>query len=157
MRLYARLYLTFVRNYLTRETKFSVNFLSLIIADLFGLATVILFSSIVYSKVETLGGWIRWETLFFLGTFSLIDAANMTVWMRNTFRLPEYVRTGELDLILTKPVDSQFYAMTRHFHLGHIGQAVGALVLLAYSWRHLGVRLSLLKLVLTKPAEPPWY
>lgn len=49
----------------------------------------------------------------------------MMVWMHNNYRLPEYVGTGELDLVLAKPVDAQFYVMTRYFHLGHIGQVIG--------------------------------
>lgn len=56
-----------------------------------------------YSHVDHIRGWGHY--LFFIGTFSLIDALNMTICFFGVISIPEKMQTGELDLYLTKPVN----------------------------------------------------
>jgi len=43
------------------------------------LIQILMFSSI-FSQVDSIGGWDRGQVLFFIGTFSLINALNMTLF-----------------------------------------------------------------------------
>jgi ABC-2 type transport system permease protein len=124
---YIRIHVAFVENCLARETEFNIHFFTLVSADAFIILTWLALFSVIYSRVDAIGGWTREETMFFLGTFALVDCLNMIVFMHNTLRLPEYVRTGGLDTILTRPMDSQVYVMTRYLHFGHISEAVAGL------------------------------
>ena len=59
---------------------------------------------IVYSNVERIGSWGVGEFILFLGTFALITAVGMAVYLFGIRQLPEKIIRGELDLYLTKPV-----------------------------------------------------
>ncbi len=59
---------------------------------------------VVYSHVDAIGSWGRGEMIAYIGTFSLINALNMTIYFFGINSIPHKVRSGELDLYLTKPV-----------------------------------------------------
>ncbi len=59
----------------------------------------------IYGHVDSIRGWGHGEILIFIGTFSLIDALNMTICFFGVISIPEKIQTGELDLYLTKPVN----------------------------------------------------
>lgn len=58
----------------------------------------------IYGHVDSICGWGRGEMIIFVGTFSLVDALNMSLYFFGVLSIPEKVQTGELDLYLTKPV-----------------------------------------------------
>lgn len=59
----------------------------------------------IYGHVDNIRGWGHGEILVFVGTFSLINALNMTIYFFGVLSIPEKIQTGELDLYLTKPVN----------------------------------------------------
>lgn len=58
----------------------------------------------IYSKVDRIGNWGQGDMILFIGTFSLINALNMSIYFFGVNSIPEKIRTGEIDLYLTKPV-----------------------------------------------------
>lgn len=62
----------------------------------------------VYSNVETIGSWGMGEMIIYVGTFSLLNAVNMTLYFFGVSAIPYKVRSGELDLYLSKPVSPLF-------------------------------------------------
>lgn len=63
---------------------------------------------VVYANVDTVGNWGRGEMILYIGTFSLLNAVNMTVYFFGINAIPDKVRSGELDLYLSKPVSPLF-------------------------------------------------
>ena len=63
---------------------------------------------VVYSNVETIGSWGKGEMILYIGTFSLLNAVNMTIYFFGTNAIPQKIRSGELDLYLSKPVSPLF-------------------------------------------------
>jgi ABC-2 type transport system permease protein len=59
----------------------------------------------IYSQVDSIGGWNKGQTIIFLGTFSLLNAINMTFYFFGVIGIPNKIRNGELDHYLTKPVN----------------------------------------------------
>ena len=59
----------------------------------------------IYSQVDSIGEWSRGNMVVFIGSFSLINAINMTVYFFGVNSIPEKIKTGELDLYLTKPAN----------------------------------------------------
>ncbi|MDR1532424.1 MAG: ABC-2 family transporter protein [Clostridiales bacterium] len=64
--------------------------------------------SVIYGQVDAIGGWSRGQMLVFVGTFSMINAINMTVYFFGLINIPELIRGGGLDLYITKPVNPLF-------------------------------------------------
>lgn len=63
---------------------------------------------VVYANVDTIGGWGHGEMILYIGTFSLLNALNMTIYFFGVNAIPHKIRSGELDLYLTKPVSPLF-------------------------------------------------
>lgn len=59
----------------------------------------------IYGHVDRILGWGHGEILIYIGTFSMINALNMTIYFFGIMSIPEKIQTGELDLYLTKPVN----------------------------------------------------
>lgn len=59
----------------------------------------------IYSQVDSIGGWNKGQTTIFVGTFSLLNAINMTIYFFGVIGIPGKIKSGELDHYLTKPVN----------------------------------------------------
>ncbi|MFR2646192.1 MAG: ABC-2 family transporter protein, partial [Blautia coccoides] len=55
----------------------------------------------IYSNVDRIGNWKQGDMILFIGTFSLINALNMSIYFFGVNSIPEKIRTGEIDLYLT--------------------------------------------------------
>jgi ABC-2 type transport system permease protein len=62
----------------------------------------------VYSNVEMIGTWGRGEMIIYIGTFSLLNAISMTICFFGVNGIPSKVKSGEMDLYLSKPVSPLF-------------------------------------------------
>ncbi len=62
----------------------------------------------VYANVDTVGGWGSGEMILYIGTFSLLNAVSMLVCFFGIITIPEKIRSGEMDLYLSKPVSPLF-------------------------------------------------
>lgn len=71
----------------------------------------------VFSQLSTFGGWSLGDILIFTGTTYLIDLIWMTMFFFNVLMLPDRINTGQVDLILTKPVNAQFLLSTYNLNL----------------------------------------
>ncbi|HEX2912765.1 MAG TPA: ABC-2 family transporter protein [Chloroflexia bacterium] len=124
MRRYLKLYLSFIRICLMREMEargsFVVGCLVIFCFPVFPLLLV----GAIYSQVPNLAGWTLYQYLMLVGTFQIVSALTYTMFLRNIFQFPEYVRKGELDFFLLKPVNSQFMLTTRYLSFSELAQAV---------------------------------
>ncbi|MCP1225300.1 ABC transporter permease [Sebaldella sp. S0638] len=62
----------------------------------------------IYSNTDSIGSFQRGDMIIFIGTFSLINAINMTIFFFGTYDIPRKIRDGELDYYITKPVNPLF-------------------------------------------------
>lgn len=58
----------------------------------------------IYSHVDQIGTWDKGKMILFIGTFSMINAVNMTIYFFGLNRIPSKIQNGDMDLYLTKPV-----------------------------------------------------
>lgn len=93
--------------------------------------------SLFYTHGGSLGGWPFVQALLVMGIFTTLQGLIRTLLTPNLTRLVEHVRTGTLDFVLLKPIDSQLWLSTRRvspwglpdivFGLGVVGYAVAKL------------------------------
>jgi len=92
----------------------------------------------VFSHAGSVGGWSMPETLGVFGVFMTIQQLVDCAIAPNLGRLSEYMRTGNFDYILLRPIDSQFHVSLRNFDLWCLpGLAVG-LTLIGYAMQATG-------------------
>lgn len=87
---------------------------------------------VIYSNVDTIGGWRQGEMILYIGTFSLLNAINMTLYFFGVNGIPGKVRSGELDLYLSKPVSPLFRLTFEHISPGSVPLILMSLCIIAY-------------------------
>lgn len=86
----------------------------------------------VYSNVDTIGSWGRGEMIIYIGTFSLLNALNMTIYFFGINSIPHKVRSGELDLYLSKPVSPLFRLTFENISPGSVPLIIMSVCIVAY-------------------------
>lgn len=103
-RVYKRLLLFNLSMLFAYRANFVNSVLSSLAWGIFSVLSIILLTS----KTSIVFGWKREELYILAGCFSIAWGIFITLFSRNFDRFPRIINRGELDLILTKPMDSQF-------------------------------------------------
>ena len=118
MRYYLSIIWHFLRASLQQELAYSTNFFISIFYSLLGLGTAVIGILVLFSQIESLGGWTFASTLSILGVFVTLSA------LRGLFISPSLdalagmdgdVWTGNLDYHILRPIDIQFVASFRQW------------------------------------------
>jgi len=132
MKKYLNLLKIFALNSIQLEVEYRVNFLfnALNSTMTFGASLIILF--VVFSNVETIGGWSFTETLTLYGVFLILEAFIDAFLFPNLNKIPEYIRTGNMDFILLKPISSQFLISFRYARIWRVPEGILGLGVVFY-------------------------
>ena len=141
-----RVFFTFIRNSIIRETMFQANFLIQIVTRGFWFFTQIALFRIIYSRVPEINGWSEDEYFVFMATGMLVNGIVETFFMPNFANLSEQIRTGRLDFALLKPIDSQFLVSMERLNLAMVSQVLLSIILLITSLWNLGKPVSLVQI-----------
>jgi ABC-2 type transport system permease protein len=133
MRRYLQIYWMLMRNSLIREMSFKANFILWMLVELLWFVGQILFLEVLFSSVQTIGGWSKWEVVLLIGTHQVIGQVFQAFFYVNVANLPELVRTGKLDFMLLLPVDSQFAVSTRQFGMDSVVNAFVGIAIVIFS------------------------
>src|SRR5205085_8128185 len=93
----------------------------------------------LFSNIRVVAGWDLDRMLVLTGTYQFVSGVVFLLFDANMGKLSEYVNKGELDYVLLKPIDSQFYVSTRFLTLHQVPAIVVAAVILAVGWARLGL------------------
>ncbi len=94
----------------------------------------------VYSNVDAIGSWGRGEMILYIGTFSLLNAISMTIYFFGVIQIPHKVRSGELDLYLSKPVSPLFRLTFENVSPGSIPLIFMSAAIIVYGVSHLNLK-----------------
>jgi len=130
---YVRLYQVFARNNFVRELEFRANFWAKVFTNIGWLASFALFVKIIFANTNAIGTWKEGEVFLLFGTFLLVRSLMDILFTQNLSKIPELIRMGTMDFVLTKPVPSLFYVSARYLSLDEVGSLLGAGGVLAYA------------------------
>ena len=99
----------------------------------------LLFLEAIFGNVSEVRGWTRPQMWVLYGTFVVLESLVWGLLGPNMWRFSSMVRDGELDLVLIKPVNAQFFVSTRYIDLNAVLNVVPGIVLMIYGLRVLGV------------------
>jgi ABC-type uncharacterized transport system, permease component len=88
---------------------------------------------VIYLNVDDVGGWDKWRSVFFVGTFTLVDGLYMSLYFFGLLGIPEAIASGRLDLYLVKPFDPLAHLAFERFNPGSLFLSIPALALVAVS------------------------
>jgi len=130
---YFRVLMTFVRNAPIREMTFRGNFLITIFTRAFWFTAQIVLFEIIFREVNSIADWSRAEYFGFMATGMLINSIVETFFMPNCANFSELIRTGNLDFVLLKPIDTQFLVSCEKLEIANLSQTALSLALLIYA------------------------
>lgn len=134
---YFGLYGAFFRASFISDLEYRANFLTRIATDIVWYVSQIFAFEVIYGHTDRIGDWSRDQTRVFLGVLFLIDAVYMVLISDNLDRFSDKVRKGDLDMILAKPVNSQFMVSLQRAATAILGNLVIALGWLTFSLSNL--------------------
>lgn len=104
-----------------------------IFAPMLYLLTLILFINIFYTYTDSIFGWTKTETLFLIGLFRISTGIFTLLFLRSLFSISGYTKKGELDMFLTKPINSQFFISFRLIRVFEFINILPGFVILFYA------------------------
>ncbi|HRI43734.1 MAG TPA: ABC-2 family transporter protein [Fimbriimonadaceae bacterium] len=117
---YWRIYRTFFVSSLARELEFRANFFAKIAQNVVWIGFFLLIVLVIYRNTDSVAGWNRGDAFVLAATCFVMNAIVSALFM-SLQEIPEQVRRGTLDFVITKPVDTQFWVSTRKFNFDQIG------------------------------------
>jgi ABC-2 type transport system permease protein len=126
-----RIYRTFFTSSLVREMEFRANFIAKILQNMAWVFFYILIILVIYSNAKLVAGWNRGEA-FVLASVVFLISAFCGAFFFSLYEVPNQVRLGTLDFVITRPVDSQFWVSLRRFNFDRLGSLVAAIGMLTY-------------------------
>jgi ABC-2 type transport system permease protein len=144
---YLRLLYTFYKNALLEELEYRANFVVNVLTNLFWLFWAIVALQVYFSHTQTIGGWTFDEALLVVGMFNFANGFMEAFLRPNVGELGDHVRLGTLDLLLTKPINSQFLVSARKLSFWRITDMLLGLGVMAFALAQMNVALTWLNLV----------
>ena len=129
---YLKLWIAFFSNSLTREMEFKSNFIAHIAVDLIYYTSLYLFYYVIFQFTDTIGSFTKETVIIFMIVTYMIDAFYEFFFSGNIYSFNQMIVKGNLDFILTKPVNSQFLLSLRYVGFNGIISFSLLLVLLFY-------------------------
>lgn len=120
------------------ELQYRANFVASFASTVFYLFTALLTLDLFFSHATTLGGWDFWEVVVLLGVFNALSGLVEAILRPGIGDLAAQVRSGNLDLVLSRPVDAQVFVSFRHLDLWRFTDILLGLGVSTYALLHLG-------------------
>lgn len=145
---YIKLYLVFIKQSLMKLMAYRANFFLIFITNIAYFGIQLVFLNVIFSQVETLAGWTKYEMIFYIGTFNIIDSLWTFGPYFNLTTIPELIRTGMLDYYITKPVSSQFIISFKNVEIGSLFSVLAGVAIAGYAVVVGDISLTLGKIIL---------
>ncbi|SFS35758.1 ABC-2 type transport system permease protein [Marininema halotolerans] len=117
---------------------YRANFFLNVLDSIVWFAITLLFFHTIFGQVTTIKGWDFNKLMLLIGTAELVKSMLFVLFIENLAGLPRMVNSGDIDGILLKPINSQFYVSLRRFDFGNFGNILPALFLIGYSCYQIG-------------------
>ncbi|GAB3427446.1 ABC transporter permease [Flindersiella endophytica] len=130
IRVHLRVARRFVVQAMVRETHYRVHFLTTIGVGMVELFLALLPIWLLFGYTDDLNGWSQAKVIALVGLFQLTMGVLAAVVGPNLTRMTDYISKGELDTVLIRPVNGQFYLTFRWFQPAELGKVLTGLAVL---------------------------
>jgi ABC-2 type transport system permease protein len=129
---YLKLWLEFLKMSWMSDLEYRLNITVQVIGEMTWYTAQLSTFEVLYTHTKTLYGWDVHAMRVFMGALFLVDVLTMIFLHENMDNLNKLVKTGDLDLYLVKPINSQFMVSLRKISIAHVFDL--ALVLAYLTW-----------------------
>lgn len=126
-----RVILALAKLQLSSAMIYRASFWGAFFADLTLFLVQLLFFRVI-TQHGAIGDWNVHHLTVFIGAFVALDGLYMATYFFGIIRLPNQIRTGELDLAIVKPVNTLLYVTFSNINLGSLALFLVGLGIVAY-------------------------
>lgn len=145
---YLLIYKAFMKNCIMAQMEYRFNFFISFFLDCAFLATRLVYVLIINESGIEINGWTSDGIILHIGVFTMLSGIYALCFVNNFFKISDYVRTGELDIYITKPISSQFMTTMRYVDFGMaIPDFFGGIIIVAIAWKRLNLDLDILTIM----------
>lgn len=128
---YLKIYQKLIKFSAIRETTYRASFFLEILVEALYLVVSLVGIRVIFWNIKEVAGWNFYQMLVLLGVSGLFSEIVLGMaFIFNLRRLPEKIANGELDLVLTKPFNSQFAVSLWHPYFALIPSLIPGLALI---------------------------
>lgn len=136
--LLAKSYWTLASASIREQMSYRRSFLLEMLGKLIGTGIELIALLLLFERVESIGGWSKWEVVYLYGVAS-ISLGIAELLTTGLDAMPELVRTGTMDGILIRPVPPLLQILGRDIRLLQLGRLIQGMGALAVALVHLPV------------------
>lgn len=130
-----------------RESEYRMNFVVNVLESVLGIGLGVFAYAIMYSYTGSVAGWSKAEVLILLGFAQIAVCLINLLFGSNMFNIADYIREGDMDYILLRPVSSRFVATLRHVNLFEVVNVLQGVGLVVYAGNAAGVTWNVLQIL----------
>ncbi len=123
----------FARVSLMSELEYRFNFAVRIFTDVIWYIAQLSVFEVLFQHTDSLSGWTLASMRVFMGVLFLTDSIYMMLFSENLDRLSDRIRRGDLDLLLVKPVSSQWMLSFQKISVAYFGNFIISALWLGWS------------------------
>ncbi|MFD2077588.1 ABC-2 type transport system permease protein [Actinopolymorpha cephalotaxi] len=142
-----RLWRRFLSQAIVRETHYRAHFVTTLAVGVVQLGLALVPILLLYGYTDDLRGWSQAQVLTLVGVYQVVTGVLAAFVAPNLNRMTTYITEGELDVVLVRPVSSQFYLTLRWINVAELGNVASGLVLLVFGLVRSGVTPNPLEIV----------
>ena len=142
LRRYLRLWTRFAATAAMQEAEYRVNFMIGIAERLAQVVVAVLSVLIMFRFTQHVAGWSVQQVLVLVGIYRVAEGLLNLQIAPNMMALSGYIREGDLDFLLLRPVSSQFLVSFRLMTLPEVVNVLIGLGLALYAGRMAGLQVS---------------
>lgn len=147
IRRYLKLVGIMFKQNMSKQMIYSGNFWVAFFVDLLLWVFQLVTFTSIFTHVDTINGWTLSHMFVFIGTFNIVDALNMGTYFFGLVEFPSKVRTGALDMMIVKPIDTQFFIAISHLNPGSLLGVVTGGLMVAYGMTTGGFSVTIGKII----------
>jgi len=121
---------------------FRLSFFGTFLTDAVLFLMQLLAFQMIFSQVDSIGGWNQGQMLIFIGTFSMINSLNMLISLFGIIEIPRKIHDGTLDHYLTKPVNALLRLSFEHVDPASLLLVIFSGVIIVYGVNVAGVTIT---------------
>lgn len=131
-----------------QQLEYRSNFMINLTVESFFMVSKLLYVLIAYGVGRDINGVSASEMKLFIGSFMLLTATYTAFFADNFYAMSDKVKKGELDLMFTKPVSTQFITTMRSVNIAlPIPNIIAGTILVISAWRDLSLGFDLIRIL----------
>jgi ABC-2 type transport system permease protein len=122
------------RQAVQRDLQFRAQAWTTFVVGILEVAVAVIPALLIFGRTTEVGGWQVGEVLIVTGLAQVMNAFLAAVITPNQSKMTDYIRKGDLDLILIRPAPSQALAAFRWFEPAELLGAISGMALVIVGW-----------------------